>query len=595
MADFLQIIFELETFANYTPVAGGSTLFVDLKLDWNIGITYDGDSRWVLPALPPDVPITAPKTQDTAEYVPTEMLGITPGATTSPDPTSAPDADCGLWLFNYGHQYFRIWVVPDYLNPQNPGLLTDIPFIIWSAWTIDNVLNSIGGTGQTGLTLDITTPLSFSPVEEKTVNLQITSSAPVIIYAEYIFSFDYGTGYLIFETIVLEWIKYIPEQPVNEEWSWLTDIISAHDGTEQRISCRRQPRRRIEENFLIEGDEKRAIEYRRWYSRLPMDLVIPFYQYATRVTADSVITDTKIYFDPDKTDVRDEEIVVIFRPSTEDSYLLKLDTVQSDGATLDTPLTVDIYAGDIIAPAFTCRIDNDSGPSMTTVSGTLVLGAEVEDFRSSFDRPGSTAVIDEFDSLMVLDRCPLANSSVPEAFDTNPTIVDNQTGLHEQRVSWLHPYIAGARSFSVKRVSDPGEMDFWRDFLTALVGMREPFLMPTWRGDLVLATTPLPGDPTIEIEGSFYTDQYFPYDTYQRLRFVNPDGDVIYRKVTDSESLPGGTTQLTLDSSVPIDAEWGNGFTIGYLNRVRLGSDSVRWKHFGTYSIVDLVIRSTDQ
>jgi hypothetical protein len=232
---------------------------------------------------------------------------------------------------------------------------------------------------------------------------------------------------------------------------------------------------------------------------------------------------------------------------------------------------------------------------MRTVSGQLKLAVSVEDFRSSFSRPGSTATIDTFDDLDVLDKLPLARDMADELFDVNPTIIDSESGLHEQRVSWDHAYVSSPRKFTIQRARDPEEMDWWRDFLDNRRGRREPFLMPTYRLDLFLATIPSGGDPTIEIEGVAYANTYFDHDTYKRLRFVNPDGDVIYRKVSNATVQPGGTTYLDLETALPVDPSWSNGFEIGFLNKCRLASDTVRLSHFGMYTILELGVVTTDE
>jgi len=527
------------------------------------------------------------------------MLGTTAGAVPAPILPSATGL-AGLFEFYVGDVYWRIWCVPEFLRPQNPELNVDIPFILWQAYTESNTLNSIGGTGQDGLTLDLVAPRVFFPVEELEVNLQITPAAPNQISATYLFNFDEGQGVFLFETVVSDWIKVIPEIPVKETWQWLTDITIGNDSTEQRTAVRRQPRRFIEYGILIEDDIERQREYDRIYNRLANSLVVPFYQYFTRLTQNSLITESRIYFDPARTDFRANELAVIYRPTTEESFLIQIGDLQTDGADTATPLTVDLYTGDLIAPAFNGRLANRTSIDMTTVAGALKFNFAIEDFRSTFNRVGtypigSQAVINTYDGYNILDRCPMANQAVSEAFDIDPLIIDSESGVHDQRTSWLHAFIGGARKWNIKRLKDPDELDWWRDFITEAWGMREPFLMPSYRQDLFLASTPNGGDPTIEITSTNYATQYFPHDTYTRFRFTNPDGDQIYRKATDAQDLPGGTTELTLDTAVPNLPEWSNGFEIEYLNKVRFASDTFTLTHYATYTILSGAIRTVDE
>lgn len=536
--------------------------------------------------------------EGTCEPAPMEELGPgTPGAIVDFNPPSLPSAGAGLDHVYLGDVYWRIWLVPNYMRPQNPLLSVDIPFILWNAYPVPpvNNLTSIGGSGQTGLVLDLSAPRAFASCEQLTVNLQITEAAPVEIYAIYIFNFDEGSGTFIFETVRADWIKIRPEQPVEESWHWMSNIITGWDSTEQRISVRRQPRRRIEYGFILDDQYDRQREYDRWYNKIGTSIIIPFYQYSTRITQDSAVSATKIYFDPDYTDVRDAELVVIYRPSTDESFLLRLDEVEADGATLDSPLTYGIDRRDIVAPAFDSILDNRTGPQMTSVAGSINVSAWVKEFRSSFDRPESAVVLTEFDDLTVLDKRPIVRSPAAEVFDVNSTEVDSPSGVFDHEVSWLHPMVGGIRQFTIPRTLHPEEMDYWRDFLTAIKGKREPFLMPTFRRDLFLSEYPDPGDEEIIIEGANYGSQYWVHDTYKRLQLENSAGEIIYRKVTSVEDVPGELTKLYLDSPLPISLLWSSDFIISFLNKVRLATDQIKLTHWSMYTILELAVRTTDQ
>jgi len=525
-----------------------------------------------------------------------ESLGIVPGAYVDPTIHVLADHAVGLNEQPYSDIYYRIWVVPDTINLQNPGLGVDIPFVVWSAWNEPNQLTTVTPTGATGLTIDLSAPSDFDPVEERTVNVQITSAAPATVHATYLFTFTLGSGLFTLNATLLEWIKTIPEVPVVETWAWLTDFIVGHNGSEQRIRLRRQPRRRMEYSVMVQNDADRRTWYNRFHQYLSTHVLIPFYQYDTVVTQDAAISATKVFFDPSRTDFRDGEYSIVYRPSDGSTYVLLLDTIEVDGATLPAPLTFPVYAGDLIVPSFFGRLDNRGGIEMTSVAGRVGLGAFIIDFRSQFDRPGSTAIITTYDGLNVLERRPVVTRGpAPELMDTNPTLIDGLTGAYASKVGWLHPYVGGARQFVFARKTQPGELDYWRDFLTATGGQCIPFLTPTYRQDLVLATTPPAGALQINVVDTLYALDYFQFDTYTRFMFTNPDGSTVYRTAVDAQAQADMTTLITLDTALPVTADWATGFDISYLNRVRLDDDVVRLTHFPITTIVDLSVRTTDQ
>jgi len=581
---------------------GSWSIQKNLRLSYRVGTTHNDDvtrDPFIVPASG-DRRLNA-SDRGSCEPFPEEWIPSVNGTWANPSINSLPAAACGHTYYTYGDIYFRIWTIPTLLQVANAELLVDYPFIVWNAYNSSNTLNSIGGSGQTGLTLDLSAPDTFNPVEELEVNLQIGTLAPNIISATYLFNFTDGIGTFIFETIVLDWIKTIPEIPVIETWETKTDIMTAFNSTEQRVSARRQPRRKQEYNLLLDDDIERQREYDRWYMQLSEDIVLPFYQYSTRITQDSAISTSKIFFDPDKTDVRSAEYVIIFRPSTDDSFVLQLGTVVSDGSSTDSPLSQNILTGDLVCPAATSRLENLTGPEMTSVSGNISISAWATEFRTAFNKTRyvDPVSIETYDSLNILDKCPLARSSAQESFDIDPTIFDFETGLHEQRSSWDHAFVTGSRMFLIQRKRFPEDMDWWRDFIVEANGQRDSFLLPSWREDLILDSNPSQGATLIYVEGTSYGLNYWPHDTYKRLKFTinkdSTDEEIIYRKIDAIESIAGGTTKLTLDTALPGTSQWGNGFIIEFLNKCRFGSDIFKLTHYALYSIIEVTIRTTDQ
>lgn len=518
----------------------------------------------------------------------------TDGAISAQGTTILPSVAAGLNRHFAGDYYFRIWVLPPLLQVQNPRVGVEIPFEIWNAYPEPNTLNTISAIGGTGLTLDLTTPSDFSEIELREVNITIDEDAPIDINANYTFDFTLGDGLFQFLASIADFIATIPDVPIKETWNWLTDVIEAYGSKEQRIALRDSPRRTLNAQFLVENEEVRQAEYNRWYKAINNRIVVPYYQYATQVTQDSLQGSSKIFFDPTLTDMRDAEFAVVTNPQTEEGNLVKFDEVVADGATLDAPLTFDVLQGYIIAPAFTSRLADNSGISMTAVSGSLKITSEVLISREEFARPGSTATITTFDGLNVLDKRPLANRDVPENFLGNYEIIDSETGTQELKSSWPHPFVNGRRDFLIQRASQPIDMDYWRDLLTAVNGQQNPFLLPTWRSDLTQVSNPTAGSSQLLITNTDYVGEYFPYETFKRLQ-IEVESGIIYRKVLQATDNGDNTATLELDGSFGINPEDINIIKISFLNLVRLNSDKVELSHSYGSSIITLELKQVDQ
>lgn len=389
------------------------------------------------------------------------------------------------------------------------------------------------------------------------------------------------------------WVNEVPEVPVIETLEWLTSIVTANNGVnEQRMALRLQPRKSISVDYLIVDETRRYNAYRQLYAAPDGKVRIPYFQYSTFLTQGSAAGSTRLYFDPAKTDVRTGETVIVYRRSDHSFFGIELGALLSDGANTQLPLAQQLYTTDLLVPSEAIIAQERTPIQMSIVSGPLSVEGVVSRVRSQFTRPGSSTSFTTYDSLIVLDKRP--NAGAEEGFLRDLDIFDNETGLIDSEAHWLHPFLDGQRSYFIPRVKTPSEMDYWRDFLHAVRGMREPFLLPTWFPDLVLNATPLNNASTIDVVTSDYSSNYFPYDTYKRMKFEAPDGSIIYRKINSVLVLSSTVQRLTLNSALPGTSSWDNGFTISYLNKVRLGSDQVKLTHFGITSIVEFVVRTTD-
>lgn len=556
-----------------------------------------------IPEVPPPIPeyfvgqITRNETLPSVTLPPTvgeyEMVlgGATVGSASLPSMYSPASGAAVNVPTPWDYWYNRIWVIPGELTPLNPRLNTDIPFAVFNAYEASNTLNSIGTSGATGLTLDISAPEVFSALEMQTVNLQIGSTAPNEIDATFTFTFTSGSGELHFVATVSDFVVMFPDAPVTETWEWKTDVMVGFDGTEQRVALRTAPRRGVEFSFLLDQEERR-IQYRRWHRSIGNRLVVPFYWYAARLTADALSGATRIYFDPDDTDLRDGDYLIIANPMTYEGQLVTISTLETDGATLNSPLSANVAEGDLVAPGFECRMVDKTGLSMQYVTGTAAFKVETLKPRAPFGRPDSAASITTYDGYDVLDVEPVAPGDSNEEFSVNYAIFDGETGIVATDQAWLHPSVSGIRTFRIARETESGIMDYWRDFLDARRGRQAAFLMPTWLEDLELDSMP-DGSNQLVLATDDYVAELWPYETYTRLAIYS-DAGVAYRVVSNAVANGDGTATLYLDSPYGATADEQAVYRVSFLNLVRLGEDSVKLTHYQGRSYLEMRFATID-
>lgn len=173
-----------------------------------------------------------------------------PGATTLAThwPVSAAaDARAGWIARSYADDYYnRIYIFPGVIYVGNLLGMQTRQAIVWNAHLSAQALASIAEDGTEGFTESgIAAPTTFAALEEKTFSVTVDVVGPALIDALYSFSFAAQTPTLRVIGRRVEVFAHAPNwsHPVTESYEWLTDIITARDGSEQRIGLRGVPRR----------------------------------------------------------------------------------------------------------------------------------------------------------------------------------------------------------------------------------------------------------------------------------------------------------------------------------------------------------------
>lgn len=383
----------------------------------------------------------------------------------------------------------------------------------------------------------------------------------------------------------------VPEMPINEVWSWLTDRIVATDGTEQRIALRGSPRRsfghRLEFSTRTEVREHVA----KLLNGFRAPIAVPHYQYMTRLKAKAAAAATELVFNPQRTDLRNDGWVLILERDTFE--LTKVREVTSTGCTL-WEATANAYTtrANVIPVSVSFPAPNSaiSRRSPDTV-GSLTITAVERDPVFPFVRPGTTATLTEVGGYPVLERRPVGVEFEDMAV-TGEERFDFETGKISARSPWLRSQFEGQRQFLANRFFDADALDYWRVFGDYCKGSVNPFYMPTGREDFDIADEANPGGGTILLAGHDYSANYWTHPAYRSIAISTKAG-THYAVVTACQT-NAGDDQLSFTPALPADAEWGQDQSVSLMPLVRLATDDMRWEHHGMHSFVSFGIRTID-
>lgn len=492
--------------------------------------------------------------------------------------------------------HYRLWVIPPVLQMTNPPLNVDIPFNVWNTSFVTEELIDLNVVGSDVLTFDFNVGDSLWDLQYRVVNMQIDSGEPSID-ATVEFVTDNLIGYLKVLATISDTFNLIPDVPVKEVWEFKTDILKNYRGGEQRISLRQYPRIRQEFDVEIIDVRQRREQYMLLRKNIVVQTIIAFYQYGTKVEGLTLAGANRFYFDPARTNARVGEFMAIVNTTTEQILLGRVDIIHLDGVTMNTSASFNVDGSAqtwVAIPCFNCTVEDGSGITMQTVTGTLSIKADT--FKEpTLVRPNSTRTFTTFDGIPHLDRRHFAGAN--EDFSHRRDVIDNETGIRDISSRDYHPEIMGTRKFIVQRNNDPEEMDYWRSLFDHLQGAQKSFLMSTYFPDLSFAPGQLPltsGSSTFIVNEGEAKAMFTDYETWKRLEIAYSNGERTQHVITSSSVNEDGTMNVSISPAIPVGEVYRSPVQISYLMRVR-ASDRIAWDHFANYSEVSFGIVSTDQ
>lgn len=510
--------------------------------------------------------------------------------------TSYTQLKNGYILKNWGDDFYdRIYITPTFINlgtivtPQTRNVE------LWNAYRyVEAQLNEIIIDG-TPLEVDgPAVPFAMRPLAFQIFSVTVNSTGAPNVNSEITFDFDNVPNPDPVVVVGTRAIRFdiIPEVPVRERWSWLTDVMVATDGTEQRVSLRGEvPRVEIELKSIFTS----IAQINTFYAQLLLcqgRLWIPEYQYATKLTQASPIATDMIYFDAVRTDVRAGEYVLI-QGKTE-FRMVEVLALTPTGAQLAAPLDTTFPKGSLLVTGSPSIIDDPTGLDRYAVdhAAETNIRAQFVRTRATLTRPDADVTLPTFLGDVVLDKRPLANSLVGDSVSTGQKAVDNQTGIPDIITRWEYSRIEGDRQFKVDRVQDPETMDYWKAILATAQGKCRMFWVPTFRQDLFLEDPLTGGDTTATLQGADYYQRIFQVPTHHYLEFETAAG--IHRVTVTNAADNLGNSGINFTPAFPIGTGWTDVKRISYILPIRLADDNVDWEHYGLESLLSLSIRTAE-
>jgi hypothetical protein len=356
-----------------------------------------------------------------------------------------------------------------------------------------------------------------------------------------------------------------PRSPVEHHLEWWTDVMTAVDGTEQRVALRRRPRQRLVYDLIIPTVEEARTLRAGLVASYHEEHELPLWHEAMPLTAAAASAQAVLAVDASLNDLdAGDPVLVIDRDGTHESGEVASRTDAS--VTLVDNLANAYPRGALLMPLEPALIQAEPtiGDFRANAS-RLVVQATLTRHPAITGRGGAAPAY--------LDHRPLHEPAlVEETLDRGVVDIDNGHAIHRV-VHQLHAQVMRSRrTYSIKR---PQGWQTWRLRLATLLGQQGVMLVPTWRSDLRIESATA---SSITVPSAQWTPHV------DRVAHLLVGGELM--EVTDSTDNVDGTHTIDLDGD-PTGAE-----VVSLVETVRLGADLVMVEHHSTHSRVTVALRT---
>lgn len=381
-------------------------------------------------------------------------------------------------------------------------------------------------------------------------------------------------------------------EDVIERLTWLTDVLTHRDGSEQRRQPRLYPRRMLEYNVLPTSPLLQTRLDNFLWSKSDAGMVVPIWTDAQRLTT-AATSGTATVTVPTTTYDYDTNGYVILWASPSSYEVVAIQSLTSTALTLEENLASTWPIGTVVAPARFARL-TQSMPGSQKAHNVRPYKLVFEIDEASY----STNRITTLSPTQYLSRDTFEFPTVPtstEASDdldftyehTYP-IIDAQTGAvaldtgARDTPTLAIPY--------AQKFRNRAQISEWWGFLNARQGRRIPFWMPSWEKDFQATYIFGAVNPNgyIKYTANGYADWIDVADGRKDIAIISERdttsysrGTAVYRRIINAVNNGDGTEQIYCPmADFAIGTSDAAKVRVSFLRYCRLDSDAaeIAWK-----------------
>jgi hypothetical protein len=380
----------------------------------------------------------------------------------------------------------------------------------------------------------------------------------------------------------------VPEAPITEEWSWLTDITRSHNGSEDSLPLLRYPRRTFSGNYRFDDKADLRRHIAMMTKRFRTEFSFPLFQYQCKLKAAVAIAATGVTINAKRGDFRVGGAAIIIEGGVYEE--VEIAAVDETSLEFVDPLANAYTARAIVCPVVT--VYTNTNASITRANPDHSATSSFNFIQRlptlPFVSPLNEATVLTFDGLPLLPFVP-QGSGFMGAVATGLQAVE-YTGVVDLVSPWTFEQWGWTLAFKANHIGNVDDWEYWQAFADVIQGSANPFLFPTNREDFEVVTPATLGGVGITVKGDEYSQHYWGHGGFSRI-FIDTDAGRHFAKVTGISAI-GGNDRLTFTPALPGGAGWALNQKVGFLLKVRNDNDKITCNHYGLWTEIGLSIRT---
>lgn len=477
----------------------------------------------------------------------------------------------------YDDFYNRVHVTPRELDIGNLLSVQTRSVSVWNAWLTSQALSAITESATTGLTESgIVAPTTFAPLEERAYLVTVDTQGPAAIDAEYTFVFPSESPLLAVTGRRVVVFGHAPNwaAPVVEKLGWLTDVMIAQGGVEQRVGLRDAPRRALAYDLAaLDRHQTNVLETMLlgWQSRL---WAVPVWTDRQDLAAALAAGSLTVPCTTAGYEFAADGLALLWL-AHDRHEAVEVASVGASSLTLKAA-TVDAWpAGTRLYPVRLGRMPArqkllretghhvtgavefafDDNPALAAAdTGDLYAGYYVYAGRTNWADPTEIEFVRQLDEI---------------DYETGQAWVDDLSGLAALLKSWHWLFKTRA------------EIVAFRAWLAARAGRRVPFWSISQAVDMEVTTAIGASDTAITIRNIGYQRYLNGRADRRHIAIKTLAGATYYRQITAATEISAASEDLAIDSALGVTLQPGEIESVRFVHLTRLEGDAIEieWHH----------------